>query len=125
MKPGVGVGDLIISYKLNKNYSQNDLTVYKKSNHNELRRVVAVAGDTVDIKNSTLVVNGYEQAEDHVLGPTNAYFGKTKFPLTLKKGEVFLLADNRSNASDSRDYGPVNVKDTNGVVLVVIRHKGL
>ena len=125
MRPGISMGDLIVSYRLNKNYAQNDLTVYRNKKINELRRVVAVKGDTVDIKDSCLIVNGYKQAEEYSVGPTNAYLGKIEFPITLKKGEVFLLADNRENASDSRSYGPVNVNDTNGVVLVVIRHRGL
>lgn len=125
MRPGIGEGDLVLTYKLNKSYFQNNLTVYKSDSGNQIRRVVAIEGDTVDITDNGLVINGYTQGESYSIGTTYAYRNKTRFPVTLKKGEVFLMADSREGASDSRDYGPVKCKDTKGVVLVVLRHRGL
>ena len=45
----------------------------------------------------------------------------TSFPVKLKKGEVFLMGDNRPDAVDSRQFGPVNAKDTLGELMTVIR----
>ena len=41
--------------------------------------------------------------------------------MKLKKGEVFLMGDNRPDAVDSRQFGPVQAKDTLGELMTVIR----
>lgn len=125
MRPGIGEGDLILTYSIYKFYNQNDLTVVKNGDNFETRRVIASSGDEVDIKNDHLVINGFVQNEEYVKGRTYAYEDGINFPITLKDDEVFVMADTRENTEDSRLYGPVKLKNTKGVVLVIIRHRGL
>ncbi len=81
-----------------------------------IKRVTGLPGDSLVIKDSVLHVNGRPVEEpyvDHEL--IDAYYSRT---FTVPGGTVFLLGDNRGNSVDSRDYGPVQVEDLVGRVVV-------
>ena len=71
-----------------------------------IKRVIAVAGQTVDIDfNLGIVyVDGVALEEDYILEPTHQQFGGNgvQFPMTISEGHVFVLGDNRNGSSDSR-----------------------
>jgi len=123
MVPLVKDGDLIVFYRLDKNYVVGDLVVLKYRGELETRRVVAGAGDTVDITKEGLIVNGAIQQEPNIYEETARYAKGVSFPLTVGKGQVFVLGDARENATDSRIYGPVNTRDTLGTVVTLIRRR--
>jgi len=58
MAPTVGGGDLIMFYRLDKSYEAGDLVALRHQGATQVRRVVATAGDVVDITEDGLVVNG-------------------------------------------------------------------
>ena len=68
-----------------------------------VKRVVAVAGQTVDIDfgDGTVYVDGVELEEPYIREPTFTDEG-TVFPLTVPEGSVFVMGDNRNNSADSR-----------------------
>jgi signal peptidase I len=70
-----------------------------------LKRVVAVAGDTVGLEDGVLVVNGRRVDEPFVNHKAidSVYFG----PVRVKPGTFFAMGDNRANSEDSRDFGAV------------------
>lgn len=125
MYPGLGEGDLAIVCCTDKQYSPNDIVVYKYKNKYQVRRVVAIGGDTVDISDRGLLINGRLQNDSKTSGKTFVYKEGIRFPLTLKKREVFLMADCRDNTSDSRLYGAVRESNTLGRVEFIIRHNNL
>jgi len=43
----------------------------------------------------------------------------------VPEGFVFVLADSRSGATDSRIYGPVEIDDTLGKIMAVIRRRSI
>ncbi|MFR8353110.1 MAG: S26 family signal peptidase [Blautia obeum] len=45
--------------------------------------------------------------------------------MTVGEGQIFVLGDNRPEASDSRIYGCINIKDVKGKAIAVIRTRGL
>ena len=49
MKPAIKDSDLVLYYRLDKNFVSGDVVVFKKNNRIMMSRVVAVAGDQVDI----------------------------------------------------------------------------
>jgi signal peptidase I len=87
--------------------------------HHAISRVVAVAGDTVECPVgparacTTLVINGQPFPEPHLGGMAIAPFG----PVHVPDATVFLMGDARSNATDSRIYGPVGTDDVSGVAV--------
>jgi signal peptidase I len=125
MTPAVKDGDLVLFYRLDKDYAAGELLVLSFRGQKQVRRVVAAAGDTVDITENGLTVNGALQQELNIYEDTQRYEDGTTLPVTLAEGEVFVLGDSRENATDSRVYGPVNVRDTLGTVIAVIRRRNL
>jgi signal peptidase I len=125
MTPAVKDGDLVVSYRLDREYAAGDLLVLKFEGRKQVRRVVAVAGDTVDITEDGLLVNKALQQEFHIYEKTRRYESGIEFPLTLKEGQVFVLGDSRENATDSRVYGAVDTKDTLGTVAAIVRRRNL
>ena len=121
MDPNVKKGDRIIYYRLDKNYVATNCVAYQYNGQTEVMRVVAVAGDTVDMTKDGLVINGALQSEPDPTKETKLTSSSVDFPIQLQKGEVFLMGDNRPESTDSRLFGPVLAKDTKGELMTVIR----
>ncbi|HMM06743.1 MAG TPA: signal peptidase I [Clostridiales bacterium] len=125
MSPAVADGDLVIFYRLDKNYATQNALVLVFDGEKQVRRVVATAGDTVEITEDGLIVNGAIQQEPDIYFSTLPYEAGIRFPITLKEGEIFVLGDHRTNATDSRVYGVVETGDTLGKVMAILRRRGI
>ena len=133
MYPRLDAGDLVLFYRLDKNVQAQDVIVLEKATPDSegerqlfICRVVAVAGDTVEITDSGhLVVNGNSMIESNIFYSTPSYEGFTEYPLTLNAGECFVLADFRQGGSDSRYFGPVAQKEIRGTVITILRRNNL
>ncbi|MDY5845828.1 MAG: signal peptidase I [Bariatricus sp.] len=125
MKPAVKDGDLVITWRIQKNYQAGDVIVLENGGKKEIRRVIAVANDTVDFTEEGMALNGYLQQENEIYSETLPYVDGAVFPLTVEEGEVFVLADERENAMDSRIYGTIDIDKTYGKVMTIIRQRGI
>jgi len=125
MMPAVKSGDLIFYFRLDKQYTASDVAAVEIEGSFQTRRVVAVGGDTVNITEEGLQVNGSLQQEADIVGETLPYTDGISFPITLQENQVFLLGDNRESASDSRLYGAVDVEDTLGKVVMILRRRNI
>jgi len=126
MAPAVNDGDLVIFYRYTKSgYQPQDTVGMRLENQQLVRRVVATAGDTVDITEDGLVINGALQQEPRIHQKTQRYQDGVEFPLTVPEGEIFVLADSRTDATDSRVFGCVKVSSTLGKVMTVIRRRSI
>lgn len=121
MEPAIKAGDLVIYYRLDKSYSAGDTVVVEYEGEKQVRRVVAVEGDTVDIQEEGLYINGYLQEEPDIRGETKRFTQGPDFPITLEGGEYFLLADAREEGVDSRIYGTVSPDKILGKVMMTVR----
>lgn len=124
MKPALKDGDLVVYYRLDKRYSVGDLLTYQYKGKDRVARVIATEGSTIDINENGLVINGSPQQEQDIYKETLLYKGGVTFPLKVPKGQLFVLGDNRTTAVDSRVFGPIPIKDTNGKVVTLIRRRG-
>jgi signal peptidase I len=82
-----------------------------------IKRVVAVGGDTVQIKNGVLYRNGKAVKETFSL-MENA--GLAEEELTVPEDSVFCLGDNRNNSTDSRIIGCISYSDIKYVVKGIL-----
>jgi signal peptidase I len=126
MFPAIKDGDLVIYYRYTSDrYLPRDVVALKLNGEIQFRRVVATAGDTVDINEYGLVINGAPQQESAITGTTVRYEEGVEFPLVVPEGQVFVLGDNRPESIDSRIYGCVEIKDILGKVMMIIRKRGI
>lgn len=72
-----------------------------------VKRVVAVAGDVVDLEGGAVVVNGRVLVEPYAGGPTLPEGEGVRYPYVVPAGAVFVLGDNREVSGDSRAWGAV------------------
>ncbi|MBQ6148557.1 MAG: signal peptidase I [Oscillospiraceae bacterium] len=121
MYPSVRDGDLLITYRLGKYYT-SDVVVYEAEGKIHFGRVVAIAGDVVDISDGVYTVNGFAPYETVYYETKAVEGGKAVFPYTVKEGEVFILADYREQGKDSRLFGAI--RDLKGKVVLQLRRRG-
>lgn len=84
-----------------------------------VKRIIAVSGDTVEIKSSGVYVNGEKLEEtDGSLGYTvSSARYNAKAPVKVGEGQIYVLGDNRAVSYDSRAFGPVDERAILGRVL--------
>lgn len=80
---------------------------------NLIKRVVATPGDTIQIENGNVYINGLALDEPYINSFTTGHV-----PLqTVPEGKYFMMGDNRASSLDSRDLGFVDEEDLIGKVL--------
>ena len=132
MYPRIDSGDMVLYYRLDKDVRAQDVIVVEKEvptlsgKQLMILRVVAVAGDTVEIsEGDRLIVNGNTMIETNIFYGTPRFESQVDFPLTLQEGECFVLADSRQIGTDSRFFGPVQKDEILGTVITIVRRNNL
>lgn len=108
MNPTLLDGDylLLLGNVFYHNPQQGDIIVASKDTFKDgepiVKRVIATEGQVVDIKKGTVFVDGNPLEEVYTLTSTSAIDDGLHFPLTVDKGCLFVLGDNRNGSCDSR-----------------------
>jgi signal peptidase I len=83
-----------------------------------IKRVIAVPGDTVQVKDKKVLVNGEVVPDSHAHFSDSSISPNTHRdnmpPLQVPEGKFFVMGDNRDRSYDSRFWGLANVADIKG-----------
>lgn len=124
MYPKVLDGDLVFYYRLDFDFGTDEVVTFKYGDTRYTARIVAVAGDIVDITDEgQLKVNGNVQSEE-IFYATYKTDSEIEYPYTVPENSVFVLGDYRTIAVDSRTFGVVSVNDLDGEIITVMRRRG-
>lgn len=84
-----------------------------------VKRVIAVAGDTVRLERGTVYVNDHKLVEPYLAPgtPTFAAAPTRQQVFHCGAGQYFVLGDNRNASADSRNYGLVPRRNILGLIL--------
>lgn len=124
MFPAIKDGDLIIGFRLQQEYTKNDIVTYQRKGSRQVGRIIARENDVVTMdKSGTLLVNGTVQSGE-INFPTYAKKG-IHYPYRVPKDSIFVLGDYRTQAKDSREFGPIPMNAVEGKVITILRRRGL
>ena len=121
--PSVKDGDLCVTYRLAKPET-GKLIVYKHDGEVRFGRVMAIGGETVNIKNDYVSVNDYG-IPDNTVYPTPTEGSAVSFPYKVPDNCVFVLNEYRSDLSDSRTFGGIPLEEMQGTVVFTMRMRGI
>ena len=90
-----------------------------------IKRCVAVEGQTVEIRDKVLFVDGKAQVEPYIIHSDDRVLPKEisardNFgPTVVPKGHLFMMGDNRDNSHDSRFWGPLPLNLIKGKAMIL------
>lgn len=82
-----------------------------------IKRVIGLPGETVTIENGSVYIDGKKLDEPYIAEGITECRPKCD-PVTVPKGDVYVLGDNRKNSTDSRIFGPVSIDSIIGKALI-------
>lgn len=103
MEPTLYPEDMIITLN-QREYRRGDIVVWSDNGEYIVKRIVALPGDSVNVVDGALFLNGEYASEPYILETMN-YFIEDAVP--IPEGRFFYLGDNR-NASDDSSLGIIN-----------------
>jgi signal peptidase I len=111
MEPNFYEGQFVLVNKLAYRLGEperGDVVVFhnpRNTNEDYIKRIIALPGDTVEVRDASVFINGEPLIEDF---PHN-YIQQGEYmpPVTVADNQLFVMGDNRPNSSDSRVFGPI------------------
>jgi signal peptidase I len=125
MTPTMQDNELVLVNKIVYRFhppERGDIVVFQATEEEQyIKRVMALPGETIEVIGDVVYINGVERKEPYLIqavakmhNQKRQYNEKDGAPFTVSDGHVFVMGDNRSHSTDSRDIGEVPVEDIVG-----------
>ncbi len=114
MEPTLKPGTTVTAHKADQ-YKRGDIIVFeypRDSKQFRINRIVGLPGETLEIKDGKLFINGQAVDEPYFSEPAKS----TTLVTTVPPDNFYVLGDNRNNSNDSRNWGTVPRESIRGVV---------
>lgn len=118
MTPTMTNGERVLFYRLDKDFSRGEIvSIHMPSGENYVKRIIGVAGDSIDIRDGAVYVNDKKLDEPYIKGTTKTQSDLIDYPFVVDENRVFVMGDNREGSVDSRSFGEVSVKSILGKIM--------
>jgi signal peptidase I len=125
MLPNLHDGERLIVNKISYTFGmpqRGDMVVFHATEDKDfIKRVIAVPGDTIELINDELTINGKRYDEPYLKNVIesakmqgSSYNDRSFGPIEVPEGHVVVFGDNRPNSHDSRDLGPIPLEKVVG-----------
>lgn len=126
MEETIMTGDMVFSEKVSYYFrapKRGDIVTFddpEVAGRTLIKRVIATGGQTVDLVDGQVVVDGVALDEPYTLGKESWPLARTavgkdiSFPYTVPEGEIWVMGDNRTASQDSRYFGSIPVSSVTG-----------
>lgn len=120
MEPNFHNGQFLLVNKLSYRLGdpkRGDVIVFRyprDPSRDFIKRVIGLPGETVEVRNNEILVNGQLIEDLATVNPANY----VSSPVTVGADELFVLGDNRSNSSDSHSWGMLPMDKVIGKVIL-------
>jgi signal peptidase I len=130
MSPTIAVNDRIIAEKISYHFTpirQFDVVTFIDPINPErtlVKRVIAVGGQTVDLRDGYVFVDGTALNEPYTLNRPSYPLGtvggrEIRYPYLVPEGCIWVMGDNRTDSADSRYFGSIDVSSVSGRSILV------
>ncbi len=130
MEDTIEVGDNIWAEKVSyyfRDVEQGDIVTFDDpeiAGRTLIKRVIATGGQTVDLIDGAVYVDGEKLDEPYTDGkpsePLQTASGvEISYPYTVPEGYIWVMGDNRTNSADSRYFGPVPESSVSGRAIII------
>jgi signal peptidase I len=125
------IGDRVIAnkkYYTNKSPKRGDVVIFpdpSDPSKDFIKRIIGLPGETIEILAKKVYINGQPLEEHYIIGApgrglrTDMAPSKKFGPVTVPRGKLFVLGDNRDNSLDSRHFGFVAIAALKGKALYI------
>jgi signal peptidase I len=128
MEPTIEIGDRLFAEKVSYHFTEpnpGDIVTFNdpiEGGRVLIKRCIAVGGQTVDLVDGKVVVDGEALDEPYTHGKMSAPLDQMvgvhfQYPYTVPEGSIWVMGDNRTNSLDSRYFGVVSQKELIGRAL--------
>jgi signal peptidase I len=128
MEPTIEIGDRLFAEKVSYHFTEpkpGDIVTFNdpiEGGRVLIKRCVAVGGQTVDLIDGRVVVDGEALDESYTHGKPSVPLDQMagvhfQYPYTVPEGSIWVMGDNRTNSLDSRYFGVVSQDELIGRAL--------
>jgi signal peptidase I len=124
MLPTIQLGDQVLANKFVFRFrspQKGDIVVFdnpmpQPGEETLIKRVIAVGGQSVDVKGGKVLIDGVALDEYYTYGQPSDKLANSRieFPVNIPQGYLWLMGDNRTSSQDSRYFGPVAISAVHG-----------
>jgi signal peptidase I len=118
MEPTLHDGDRVLVFSIHRELKRGDIVICTFPNNPDIRmikRIIGLPGETIEIKDGQVLVNGTALNEPYIKEPPEYSLG----PDIISENHYFILGDNRNHSSDSHNSGLVPLEN----ILAIVQFK--
>ena len=131
MEETIMPGDMVFSEKISyyaREPEPGDIVTFadpENADRTLIKRVIAKGGQTVDLRDGAVYVDGVRLEEPYTNGKESWPLASTApgvevdFPYTVPEGCIWVMGDNRTSSQDSRHFGAVPISSVTGRAAMI------